>query len=97
MSKLLISLVVGLILVGCSGGPEKVLVKETKTVVVMPPESLFTCPEVKDRIKDLDYSTDAGTSQYQSIIYTAYKSCKASNAAIKKFLENVKGDLQSDD
>lgn len=87
MKKICLAIVV-ILAAGCSSMQEKV-VTVTKPVVVMPPESMYRCPELPP-IPQREGMTDVDVANYVLKLYETGQICKASLEDVKQFLIEAK-------
>lgn len=69
-------------LVGCGGG--KFFVTEEKHIVVMPPEGLWSCPDVP--APPAGEYTQAEVADYVLRLYQAHQVCKEAIEDVKRYL-----------
>ena len=88
MRRLAILLISALSLAAC-GTTTKVVVPETKNVVVLPPDTMYDCPTDTAIPQTPDY-TQADVSAMLLKLYDNNKHCKNSLDNIKQFLDRAK-------
>lgn len=87
MKKICLAIIV-VLAAGCSSIQEKV-VTITKPIVVMPPESMYRCPDLPP-VPDSVGMTDVDVANYILTLYETGKICKASLNDVKIFLIEAK-------
>lgn len=92
MRMLLVFILV--LLAGCTSIQEKV-VTVREPVVVMPPESMFKCPEMP--ILPPPGTTDVAVADYILRLYQTGRLCKDSLGDVKQFLIDAKKIAEEDD
>ena len=86
MKKICLAIVV-VLAAGCSSMQERV-VTVTKPVVVVPPESMFNCPDMPDIPGP--GTTDVAVADYILELYETGKICKESLRDVRQFLIDAK-------
>lgn len=88
MNKTLLAvLATSLLLVGCGSTPERV-VTVTNPVVVVPPESMYNCPDLPP-IPSAG-TTDVAIAEYVLDLYKSGRLCKESLEDVRRFLIDAK-------
>lgn len=87
MKKICLAIVV-VLAAGCTSMQEKV-VTVTKPIVVMPPESMYRCPDLPP-IPVEEGLTDVDVANYVLQLYETGRVCKSSLDDVKQFLIEAK-------
>lgn len=88
MKNIAIVISLALLLAACGGGSKQVLIKQTEQKVVMPPASLFECPDMPP-LPEGEY-TQREVADLLLQMYQRGQICKASLKAVKDYLEAAK-------
>ncbi len=83
-----------LFLVGCTSIQEKV-VTVREPVVVMPPESMFNCPDAP--VLPSPGTTDVAVADYILRLYQSGRLCRESLGDVKQFLIDAKKIAEEED
>lgn len=93
MSKILVAVLALTFLAGCGGVKER-LVTKTEHRVVMPPESMFDCPQTE--LPDPDSLTQRRIAGLITQFYEDNRKCGASLEEIKRFLEDARDTVEAE-
>jgi hypothetical protein len=85
--RILVIIALALTLTAC-GGSKKTLQIEEKSIVVMPPEGLWNCPNAP--LPPEGVYTQADVADYVLKLYEAHQVCEASIEAVRRYLEKAK-------
>ena len=86
MIRVLCVALLAVFLVGCGNG--KVLVREDKTLVVMPPESLFNCPDAPV-VPEGGFQKQSEVADWVLRAYQNHQVCRQALKDVREYLEEA--------